>query len=144
MNNHTPKNVFLDTNVLLDDILSREGTESAKKILQLGIEKVLRICMSAITTVNIAYITRKAISRERLYEVFGMYLDYFVILPDSDMDVYSGIRSDNPDFEDAMQLCCADSGRVDAIITNNKKHFAPYTDIPVYTPDEFLAKIVVE
>jgi len=141
MNNHTPKNIFLDTNVLLDDILAREGTGSAKKILQLGVEKVLRICLSAITTINIAYITRKSVSRERLYEVFRMYLDYFVILPDSDMDIYGSIRSDNPDFEDAMQLACADAARVDAIITGNKKHFAPYTDIPVFTPDEFLAKI---
>ena len=142
MNNHTPKNIFLDTNVLLDDILAREGTGSAKKILQLGVEKVLRICLSAITTINIAYITRKSVSRERLYEVFRMYLDYFVILPDSDMDIYGSIRSDNPDFEDAMQLACADAARVDAIVTGNKKHFAPYTDIPVFTPDEFLAKIV--
>ena len=141
MNNHTPKNIFLDTNVLLDDILAREGTGSAKKILQLGVEKVLRICLSAITTINIAYITRKSVSRERLYEVFRMYLDYFVILPDSDMDIYGSIRSDNPDFEDAMQLACADAARVDAIVTGNKKHFAPYTDIPVFTPDEFLAKI---
>ncbi len=141
MNNHTPKNIFLDTNVLLDDILAREGTGSAKKILQLGVEKVLRICLSAITTINIAYITRKSVSRERLYEVFRMYLDYFVILPDSDMDIYGSIHSDNPDFEDAMQLACADAARVDAIVTGNKKHFAPYTDIPVFTPDEFLAKI---
>ena len=141
MDNHTPKNIFLDTNVLLDDILAREGTGSAQKILQLGVEKVLRICLSAITTINIAYITRKSVSRERLYEVFRMYLDYFVILPDSDMDIYGSIRSDNPDFEDAMQLACADTARVDAIVTGNKKHFAPYTDIPVFTPDEFLAKI---
>lgn len=144
MSIHNPKNVFLDTNVLLDDILVREGTKSSKMILQLGVEKVIRICLSAITTINIAYIARKAVSRERLYEVFSKYLNHFVILPDGDMDVYGSIRSGNPDFEDSMQLCCAESGRVDAIITNNKKHFAPYTDIPVYTPDEFLAKVVEE
>ena len=144
MSIHNPKNVFLDTNVLLDDILVREGTKSSKMILQLGVEKVIRICLSAITTINIAYIARKAVSRERLYEVFSKYLNHFVILPDGDMDVYGSIRSDNPDFEDAMQISCAESGRVDAIITNNKKHFAPYTDIPVYTPDEFLAKVVEE
>ena len=85
---------------------------------------------------------RKTDPLEKIKKVFSDWLDCFVILPDSDMDVYSGIRSDNPDFEDAMQLCCADAGRVDAIITNNKKHFAPYTDIPVYTPDEFLAMLM--
>lgn len=144
MSIHIPKSIFLDTNVLLDDILVREGSKSAKMILQLGVEGIIRICLSAITTVNIAYIARKSVSQERLYEVFKKYLDHFVILPDIDMDIYGSIRSGNPDFEDAMQVSCADNGKVDAIVTNNKKHFAPYTDIPVYTPDEFLAKLVEE
>lgn len=141
MSLYIPKSIFIDTNVILDDILVREGTESAKRILQLGVEKVIRLCLSAVSTINIAYITRKSVSRERLYEIFDMYLRYFVILPDTDMDIYDSIRSDNPDFEDAMQLRCARSGQVDAIVTNNTKRFVPYTDIPVFTPDEFLAKI---
>ena len=131
----------MDTNVLLDDILIREGTESAKKILELGVKRQIRLCLSALSVVNIAYIARKAVSRERLYEVFDKYLEHFVILTNYGMDVYHCTRSDNPDFEDAMQLRCATIEHVDAIVTNNKKHFAPYTDTPVYTPDELLAKL---
>ena len=136
-----PMSVFLDTNVFLDQLQQREGKDPAEKILALGRERKIRICLSALTVVNVAYIMRKTDPLEKVKKVFGDWLKYFVVLPDSDMDIYNGIRSDNPDFEDSMQLCCADSGRVDAIITNNKKHFAPYTDIPVLTPDEFLAKL---
>lgn len=141
MDIYIPKSVFVDTNVLLDDILIREGTESAKKILELGVKRQIRLCLSALSVVNIAYIARKAVSRERLYEVFDKYLEHFVILTNYGMDVYHCIRSDNPNFEDAMQLRCATLEQVDSIVTNNKKHFAPYTDTPVFTPDEFLAKL---
>ena len=139
-----PSSVFLDTNVFLDQLQQRSGMDSAEKILALGKERQLRICLSALTVVNVAYVLRKTDPLEKIKKVFKDWLNYFVILPDCDMDIYHGIRSGNPDFEDAMQLCCAESGRMDAIITNNKKHFAPYTDIPVYTPDEFLAKLVEE
>lgn len=136
--------VFLDTNVFLDQLLRRAGMDTAEKILDLGRERRLRICLSALTVVNVAYFMRKTEPLEKIKKVFSEWLDCFVILPDIDMDVYGSIRSGNPDFEDAMQISCADSGRVDAIVTNNKKHFSQYTDIPVYTPDEFLAKIVEE
>ena len=141
MDIYIPKSVFVDTNVLLDDILIREGTESAKKILELGVRRQIRLCLSALSVVNIAYITRKVLSREKLYELFAKYIRHLVIFNNYGMDVYECIQTDNPDFEDAMQLRCATIEHVDAIVTNNKKHFAPYTDTPVYTPDELLAKL---
>ena len=69
------------------------------------------------------------------------WLHYFVILPNNDMGVLHAVRSGHPDFEDAMQIACAEYELCDAIITRNKKHFEPYTDIPVYTPEELIAKI---
>ena len=118
---YIPKSVFVDTNVLLDDILIREGTESAKKILELGVKRQIRLCLSALSVVNIAYITRKAVSREKLYEIFGLYINFFVILTNYGMDVYHCIHSDNPDFEDAMQLRCATLEQVDAIFSIQKR-----------------------
>ena len=139
--NHIRRSVFLDTNIFLDQLQQRAGMESAERILALGRQGQIRICLSALTVVNVAYVMRKTESLDKIKKVFSDWMDAFVILPDSDMDIYGSIRSDNPDFEDAMQLACADAARVDAIVTGNKKHFAPYTDIPVFTPDEFLAKI---
>lgn len=141
MENSVLTSVYLDTNVLLDAILIREGTEKAKRIMQLGVEKSIRLCLSTLSTSNIAYITRKTVSPERLREVLKLYFRHFVILPNDDMNVYDCIHGRHPDFEDAMQISCATHGWCDAIVTNNKKHFEPYTDIPVFTPEEFLAKI---
>ena len=136
-----PNSVFVDTNVFLDDILVRQGKDNAKRILELGVKRLIRLCLSSLSVVNISYIARKAVSAERMKEIIDLYLRYFVILPDTDMDLYDSIRSGNPDFEDAMQISCARREGCLAIITSNKKHFTPYTDIPVFTPEEFLVKI---
>lgn len=137
-----PTSVFLDTNVLLDVILSREGSDCAKKILQLGVAKDIRICISVLSTVNIAYVARKALPHEKLIEVFGLYLKHFVLLSNSDADVYAYVHGGrNPDYEDAMQTACAEP-YCDVIVTRNKKHFAPYTDMPVLTPEEFLQRVL--
>lgn len=44
------------------------------------------------------------------------------------------------DFEDAIQLACATRYRPEGIVTRNKKDFATGI-LPVYTPDELLAKL---
>ena len=136
-----PMSVFLDTNVFIDQLQQRPGMEYAEKLLSLGRERRIRICLSALTAVNAAYIMRKTESMDNLKRIFDEWLRYFVILPDTDMDIYDSIRSGNPDFEDAMQISCARREGCLAIITSNKKHFTPYTDIPVFTPEEFLVKI---
>ena len=46
--------VFIDTNVLLDQLQLREGMESAEEILDLGRKKILRICISTLSVVNVA------------------------------------------------------------------------------------------
>lgn len=133
--------VFLDTNILLDHLQQRAGMDNAERIMHLGKQKILRICLSAVSVVDIAYIMRKTETLERLKNVFQSWFREFVILPNDDMNVYDCIHGRHPDFEDAMQISCATHGWCDAIVTNNKKHFEPYTDIPVFTPEEFLARI---
>lgn len=133
--------VFIDTNVLLDQLQLREGMESAEEILDLGRKRILRICISTLSVVNVAYIMRKLEPLEKIKRIFKDWINDFVILPNDLFNVYKSIDSNNPDFEDSVQLACAESGRCVAIVTNNKKHFAPYTDTPVYTPDELLAKL---
>lgn len=136
-----PQSIFLDTNVLLDAILHREGQESVDTLLALGFKRLIRICISAISIVNISYIAHKHVPLKELLKIFNIYHSYYVILPNDNLCITKAMESDNPDFEDAVQLACAESGRCVAIVTNNKKHFAPYTDTPVYTPDELLAKL---
>ena len=45
------------------------------------------------------------------------------------------------DFEDMLQYQCAVAGGCDVIITNNKKDFAEYSKLQLYTADEFLTTL---
>ena len=46
------------------------------------------------------------------------------------------------DFEDMLQFQCAKAGDCDIIITNNKRDFAEFSDLPIMTADEFLSGLV--
>ena len=133
--------IFIDTNVLLDHLQMRAGMGSAEKILELGKKRVIRICISTVSVVNVAYIMRKMMPLETIKAIIRDWVNAYVILSNGLFNVYNAVRGKHPDFEDAIQLACSESEQCVAIVTNNKKHFAPYTDTPVFTPDEFLAKL---
>ena len=42
------------------------------------------------------------------------------------------------DFEDMMQYLCAKAANCDVIVTNNKRDFEEFSDLPVMTAGEFL------
>lgn len=135
------KTVFLDTNVFIDQLQQRAGMKAAENIMTLGKDRKIRICLSTLTVANVSYIMRKTAGKKKMAKVFKEWLKYYVILPDNDMGIYSAVRNDCPDFEDGLQIASAEAEMCDAIITSNVRHFAPYTDIPVYTPEDFLAKL---
>ena len=139
---YIPKSVFIDTNVLIDHLQMRSGHENADQILALGKNHTIRLCLSALSMADIVYIMRKTIDEKNIKNTFNDWIRHFIILPVAEISISDACRSGNPDFEDAMQLSCAEMEFCHAIITRNKKHFEPYTDIPVFTPEEFLGKIV--
>ena len=49
--------------------------------------------------------------------------------------------TDFKDFEDALQVCCAETFQADYIVTANVKDFKGHSGIPALTPSEFLAMI---
>ena len=57
------------------------------------------------------------------------------------MEILRALKSDCPDFEDALQIACAESNTVNILVTNNKKDFERFTDLPVYTSKEFVMRI---
>lgn len=58
------KNVFIDTNVILDFVLCRDGEQNATDIFQLGENGDIRLSVSFLTMANVAYVARKHRTRE--------------------------------------------------------------------------------
>ena len=136
--------LFVDTNVILDTVEpSRIATSGeSTRIMQLvALQDHIRLCISMQSIGDVAYLGRKRVGKEGIKLKIREYMNRCKILPMNDMILYEALKLDCPDFEDALQIYCADHNCCDYIITNNKKHFSGYTDIPVYTPKEFLKKI---
>lgn len=134
------KKVFLDSNVILDAILDRDGAEYAKQIIQFGRDQQLKNCTSVLSFANIAYILRKYLSTKETLDVLGALFDNVSILPMGDQQVYNALRLGGPDFEDSLQIACAKAASCDIIITRNMKH---YKDVPlvVFTPEAFIKAV---
>lgn len=131
--------IFLDTNILLDFVTEREGVEEACEILQIGEEGKVSLSTSYLTMANTAYVARRGRSREELYEVLAGLTEMIQVLAMDDMQLKQAIAHPVSDFEDMLQYVCAITHSCDAIITRNKKDFS-FSQIPVYSPEEFLAR----
>ena len=86
------------------------------------------------------YVAKKQIPSGQVMAFLKKILDKWKILSVGDMDVWRAVRSSCPDFEDALQISCAE-GYCDVIVTADKKHFESCTALPVFTPEEFMEQL---
>lgn len=133
------KRVFIDTNVVLDFVLCREGEQKAMDVFQMGEDGLVQLVVSFLTMANVAYIARKHRSRTELNEYLRELASLFHILPMDEAQFNEALNNESPDFEDMLQYQCAVYHNCDVIITNNTKHFV-FSEIKVQTPSEFLIK----
>lgn len=131
------KHIFIDTNVIIDLILDREGADNVGKIFQLTKNNDIKLSVSILTMANTAYIIRKSLTREQLYEALTVLSEILTILPMTETQFVKSIMQQSPDFEDMLQYQCAKENNCDMIITRNLKHFA-FAEMPVLTPVKFL------
>ncbi|MBQ6954094.1 MAG: PIN domain-containing protein [Bacteroidales bacterium] len=138
--------LFLDTNVLLDLLLEREGYEKAVPVFQLQEEGKLSLCVSILTMVNVAYVYRKTVG-QRLAVVNLKFLSSLLeVLPMDGPMLQQAIYREGPDFEDILQGVCAAEHQCDYILTNNVADFqigpglasAQLPIPPVLSPEAFL------
>ena len=131
------KKVFLDTNVVLDFVLSREGMKDALAILQLQEDNKVYLSTSILSMANVAYVAKKGRTKAELYELMQGLSEMIHTLLMDEYQFQEALSVIAPDFEDMLQIVCAKTHDCDAIITRNKKDFT-FANIPLYTPKEFL------
>lgn len=137
--------VFLDTNVLLDLLLERDGYIECGSIFELQESGGVSVCVSVLTMINAAYVYRKTVGQDMATVNLKFLSTMVEVLPmDSEM-LQSAIYMRGRDFEDVLQAVCAQKGGCDCIITRNtkdysiKKGLSSELTLPsVYTPHQFL------
>lgn len=129
-------NIFWDTNLLLDLLVRPEFSNLANIIIQRGKERGITICISFLSLANFAYILRKN-NRDELFGFLRFLCKNFKVLKNDSDNILKAMDIDAIDFEDAIQYETALEGNCECIITRNKKDFY-FSQIPVYTPEEFI------
>lgn len=136
--------IFLDTNVILDlYVPGREGKDAARSLLDLkeSAGDDIRLYISFLTVADIAYVLRKHFGKDRLKELIRELLHFCDALPMSDLSIRDAMESSCPDFEDALQISCAETKECDFLLTSSLRHFQGNTWMTVLTPAQFLEKL---
>ena len=130
--------ILVDTNVILDIILSRKPWYTdAALIFSLTKQKLIKSFVSATTVTDIFYISKKDLGNNNARESLKKLFQYFIPATVTDKDIYKALNLDWDDFEDSVQYIIGESFSVDYIVTRNTHDFTA-SDIKVVTPEQFL------
>ncbi len=134
--------VLIDTNIVLDFLLEREPFYQNAQLLFQAIDSRRVVGYIAATTLtDIFYISRRhtrnvELARQAILEI----LTAMKICPVNRAVLESAFGSGLSDFEDAVQIACAVSEGLDAILTRDKQGFI-HSSIPVLSIDELFQRL---
>jgi predicted nucleic acid-binding protein len=133
--------VFLDTNILLDYYLNRSGADMAEEVFKKANCGIITLYASALTFANFAYVLKRLHTREEVYSVLDEIEKLIYALPMNQKQLRASIDAKSKDFEDMLQYQCALAGGCDVILTNNKKDFIGFSQLPLCTAEEYIKTI---
>jgi len=135
------KNLFLDTNIVLDLLAYRMPfyTEAAK-LFSLADKKKLKLSISSLCLADSHYILSRQKPEMEVRDILRKFKVLVIVLPLDDKITDLALNSEFRDFEDAIQYYTAIENDQDLIITRNQQDFKA-SKIPVMTAGEFLKSI---
>jgi predicted nucleic acid-binding protein len=135
--------VFIDSDIILDLLLEREGFyEYAALIFENSEKGNIYVFTSSISIANISYIIRKEIKNsKKVKEYIKNLIEFIHILSVEESTIQEALETDFLDFEDSIQYITAVQNQMDYILTRNKKDYKT-SSIKVYDSKEFYEKII--
>ena len=133
------RNVFIDTNVLIDVLAEREPfyADSAR-VWTLAEQGQIKGVISAISFNNIYYVIRRLRTGQVANRMMVLLRDMFTPIPLDRQILDQAIDFGWDDLEDAIQYFSAIRAEADCIVSRDTRAF-PQSDLPVLTPAELLA-----
>ena len=130
--------VLVDTNVVLDVLLKRDPWAASASAMWKAIDDgqlVGYITASAIT--DIFYVARRLTDLDTAQEAVQTCLEAFEICAVDRQVLERAIGLAGKDFEDNLQIACAEADELDAIVSRDLEGFAS-TSITFLAPDSLL------
>jgi len=135
------KNLFLDTNIVLDLLSQRMPFYTvAAKLFSLADKKIIRLSISALCLADVNYIISKQYPEMEVRKILRKFKVLVNVLPLDDKISDLALNSEFKDFEDAIQYFTAIENDQDLIITRNQRDFKE-SKIPVMSAGEFIKSI---
>lgn len=137
------KNVFLDTNVVIDFLAVRKDyVVDAARIMTLAFDGKIRVFASALTFATASYILARhhANSSEDIRSTISDFIKICNVTVVDGQSVSFATKGVFDDFEDAMQYESAVRSGCDIIITRNEKDF-DNSKLLILSPRDFLLNI---
>ncbi|MFN7676171.1 type II toxin-antitoxin system VapC family toxin [Flavobacterium sp.] len=133
------KNIFLDTNVLMDILANRQPFyKSSSEIYKLGLGEKVNFFTSSYTISTLHYLLKKFTSEENIRQSLEEIIHVVSIISVDINIIKKSLKSNHKDFEDAIQIVSAQSIKdMYCIVTRDLKHYK-HAEINVMTPDDFL------
>ncbi|GAA0877723.1 PIN domain-containing protein [Algoriphagus jejuensis] len=131
---------FLDSDIILDFLLKRVPfNNGAKQIFELSFNMRVKVFVSSLAIANVHYMCTKAVGKEESLHLLEELTGLVKILPVSEKEIFSAMKSGFPDFEDAVQYFAAlQEPQIEGIITRNTADYRK-SQLAIYTPESFLA-----
>jgi len=132
--------IFLDSDVILDFLAEREPHYDSAARVFLKIQKREYVAVTTpIVYANLFYLLgRRFRPAQAILLLRKLRLLLGVVSVDEET-VEEALASEFKDFEDALQYYAALSGKVDVLLTRNKKDYRLAKDVTVLSPAEFLS-----
>ena len=136
------KQIFLDTNVIIDFLADRKPFSiAATGIFNYAVQGKIKVYISAVSYNNIYYILRQAFSNSETIKLLDELSQMTELADVTKAIIIASLKSDIRDFEDAIQYNCALSiNKLDFIITRDSKDYKK-SILPVMNPQEALGII---
>jgi len=134
--------VLLDTNVVLDVLLQRVPWVTEASAIWRANDEGRVICyVMASALTDIFYVARRISGLETARTAVKVCLEAFEFCPVDRNALKQASLLPGNDFEDNLQIVCADIAGLDAIVTRNPDDFKTATT-PVLTPVEALETMI--
>lgn len=136
------KNIFLDTNILVDIVTNRKPySKNAISIFDYCQRKEVIMHSTSHSIATLHYLAKKIVNEKELRLIIEDLLDTISIIAITESILKKSLKSNHKDFEDAIQITAAQSiNTMDCIITRDIKDYK-FSELNVYTPDEFLTQL---
>ncbi|MDO5558353.1 MAG: PIN domain-containing protein [Oscillospiraceae bacterium] len=133
--------VLIDTNVILDVLCDRaDFVEASSKVWKYCELKKIQGYISALSIPNIVYILRKELTPQKTQELISQIMLIFEVMDLKTSDLKNAGDMYLSDFEDAVQMSCANRIKADYIITRNIRDFKE-SKVLALKPSELLDRI---